>query len=219
MHRVSPPQNKGQSQGGASSSTDERFDRLYADAARRKEKRQSAAMAQHAHHTYRPEIAHSQAARAGGMGGAKRFEALFEESAQRNMKLQAKQHEQRSAAQRQFFKPRVVPNRSGELVKGLVQKGKLNPDATARLHQAAPSSVQKVKAKEKLKLEYAVANCTFKPELCSGESSHQSREGRLEERNEGKIEAMMTNEEESLLPQPSPPPFLTSTALYRLMNQ
>ena len=100
---------------------------------------------------------------------------------------------------------RVVPNRSGELVKGLVQKGKLNPDATARLHQAAPSSVQKVKAKEKLKLEYAVANCTFKPELCSGESSHQSREGRLEERNEGKIEAMMTNEEESLLPQPSPP--------------
>ena len=91
-----PNENGGGSGGGvscsgSSASTDERFDRLYADAARRQEKRLEATAARAAAHSHHPEISTSQTRKTGGLGGAKRFDALFEESAQRDMKLAAKQ--------------------------------------------------------------------------------------------------------------------------------
>ena len=50
------------------------------------------------------------------------------------------------------------------------KEGKFQADATARLYQTAhPSSALRMQDKEKLKQEYAVAQCTFKPTLYSGE--------------------------------------------------
>lgn len=125
---------------GAPSSTQlsdkPRFDRLYADAARRDDTKRAQLRAQEAEFKFQPEISESQRAKTGGVGGTQRFDALFEEAMQRDAKLRSKQANEAKEFQENRFTGSLASHKITEaLVEAAVQKGKLNPDPIARLYQ------------------------------------------------------------------------------------
>jgi len=125
---------------GAPSSTQlsdqPRFDRLYADAARRNDTKKAQLRAQEAEFKFQPEISESQRAKTGGVGGSQRFDALFEEAMQRDVKLRSKQANEAKEYLENNFTGSLARNKvTASLVEAAVQKGKLDRDPIARLYQ------------------------------------------------------------------------------------